>query len=50
MRQIVRVSILLAFALAVVPLRTESRGLELPGATPRAQERLVVFETFMRPG
>jgi len=50
MRQIVLVSILLAFALAVVPLRTESRGLELPGAAPQAQERLVVFETFMRPG
>ncbi len=50
MRYTIRLSILLAVVLATAPLQTESRGLELSGAAPVAPSRLVVFETFMRPG
>jgi hypothetical protein len=50
MRYTIRLSILLTFVLATAPMRTESRGLEPPGAAPVSQSRLVVFETFMRPG
>ena len=50
MRYTIRLSILLALVLATTPLRTESRGLDSQSSAPLAQSRLVVFETFMRPG
>ena len=50
MHRIIRISILLTLALASFATKTESKGNGLPESVPLAQSRLVVFETFMRPG
>ena len=42
-------TILLTLALALFAAKTESKGNGLPESAPLAS-RLVVFETFMRPG
>jgi len=50
MYRIIRFSILLTLALALFAAKTESKGNGLSEPAPLAQSRLVVFETFMRPG
>jgi len=52
MPRLVRVFILLSTALALgwQPAITQSQAAEPPGSAALAQSRLVVFETFMRPG
>jgi hypothetical protein len=49
MYRIIRFSLLLTLALALFAAKTESKGNGLSKPTPLAS-RLVVFETFMRPG
>ena len=53
MRRSVRFSIVLLFVLALGGASAgtaESRGPDTAGAASLAQSRMVVFETFMRPG
>jgi uncharacterized repeat protein (TIGR01451 family) len=50
MRRIIRIFILLTLALASFATRTESKGNGVTRSAPLLQSRLVVFETFMRPG
>ena len=52
MSRLVRAFVLLSAVLALgwQPATTHSQAADLPGSEALAQSRLVVFETFMRPG
>jgi hypothetical protein len=50
MHRIIRINVLLTLALALFATKTESKGTGLSEPAPLLQSRLVVFETFMRPG
>jgi len=52
MHRLIRVSILSAFALVLVngPATMQSHAAGLPSNAAQADARLVIFETFMRPG
>jgi hypothetical protein len=53
MRHLIRICIVLIFMLALgspTPMSTQSQAPGLPAPARVAQSRLVVLETFMRPG
>jgi hypothetical protein len=49
MQRVLRLSVVLAFVLALAPMRTKSSGSEFSSIASLTSSRLVVFEAFFRP-